>query len=103
MNLSNPEIDKELNCYKRIIECFLKSKNDLNRKKMSKSQIIIKLMKILQQTNDKAYVGNALVLVLSLFDGECQTDLYSNIGNDIETCDNKEKKVLISELKEVFL
>ncbi len=94
---------KEVDCYNKIIDCFLKSKNDPNKKENCKNQSIIKLMGFLKIKEKRLLVENALILVLSLFNGNDKPDLYSNIGQDIEKCDDLEKGILISELKKEFL
>lgn len=90
-------------CYDKILDCFKRSKNDIYKRENCKNQSIIKLMKILRQSNDKEFVGNALIFVLSLFNGEAQPDFYSACGNDLKTCSDREKQMILSELKKEFL
>jgi hypothetical protein len=60
-------------------------------------------MKILRQSHDQAFVENAIVFVLSLFNRSAPPDLYSSLGTDLKNCNNEEKDILISLLKEEFL
>ncbi|MFX1363902.1 MAG: hypothetical protein ACFFCE_14020 [Promethearchaeota archaeon] len=66
------------------------------------SNSIIELMKLLKQTRNKDFVANAIILLLSLFEKR-PTDLYSNRGHHINNISKKDKKFLISELKDEFL
>jgi len=100
MSLNTSELNEELKCYTKIIDCYLNSKNDIIKREDCKNQSIIKLMEILKRKKDKHLISNSLILVLSLFNNEdIAPDLFSNLGHEIATLNNSEKKEFISELK----
>lgn len=89
--------EDEMNCYERIINSFLNNKNDLNQREYAKNHSIVKLIKSSKCRNNKNFIKNALILVLSLYDEE-PADLYCSYGNDIDSCTEIEKKALKSQL-----
>ena len=102
MNVNNTEMNLELICYKKIIDCFLKNKNKSNKLQMCKNKSIIRLMEISQSRNARYLAQNGLILVLSLFD-DIPPDLFSALGDDIKSLmDDNEKERLVSELKKEF-
>lgn len=103
MSSNNSEINDGSNCYNKILDCFLKNRNDYYKLENCKNKSIIKLMKILKQSNDKPFVKNALVFVLSLFNYNQRSDLYNSRGTNLKHCDAKEKETIISVLKNEFL
>jgi hypothetical protein len=104
MSLKNSGFNDELNCYIKIIDCFLKYHYDNLQKEMCKNRSIIKLMRSLKYRKNKEVIKNSLLFVLSLFDDEDNPpDFYSNIGNDFRNATDKEHKEIISELKKEFL
>jgi len=94
------QIDEdEMKCYSRIINSFLNNKYDANKRELAKNQSILKLIKTSKCKNNKNFVKNALILVLSLYNEEEPADLYCSYGNDIDSCSDLEKEVLKSQLK----
>ena len=91
--------EDEMKCYSRIINSFLNNKYDANKRELAKNQSILKLIKTSKCKNNKNFVKNALILVLSLYNEEEPADLYCSYGNDIESCSDLEKEVLKSQLK----
>ena len=90
--------EEEMKCYSRIINSFLNNKSDFNKRELAKNKSILKLIRSSKCKNNKNFVKNALILVLSLYDDE-PADLYCSYGNDIESCSEVEKEVLKSQLK----
>ena len=103
MSSENSMISDRSNCYNKIIDCYLRNKHDYHKLEDCKNKSILSLMKILRQSNDQAFVENALIFVLSLFNRSAPPDLYSSLGTDSKKCNNEEKEILISLLKEEFL
>ena len=103
MSSEKSMISDRSNCYNKIIDCYLRNKHDYNKLEECKNKSIISLMKILRQSSDQAFVENALVFVLSLFNSSAPPDLYSTLGTDSKKCNNEEKEILISLLKKEFL
>ncbi len=91
--------EDEMKCYSRIINSFMNNKLDLNQREMAKNQSIVKLIKSSKCRDNKNFVKNALILVLSLYDEE-PADLYCSYGNDIDSCSIEEKQALKSCLKQ---
>ena len=59
-------------------------------------------MKLLKCTQDRAFVANALILILSLFE-DIPPDLYTNRGHNIDRISEKDRKSIILKLKNEFL
>ena len=91
--------DQELQCYSQIIDCFQNSKNDINKKKLNKNKSIIALIKKSKCRNDKRFVQNALLLVLSLYEKDLPADYFENRGCDAGECNDEQKEELIADLK----
>ena len=91
--------EDEMKCYSRIINSFLNNESDYNQRELAKNQSIVKLIKSSKCRNNKNFVKNALILVLSLYNDE-PADLYCSYGNDIDSCSIEEKKALRSCLKQ---
>ena len=92
---------KELECYTKIINLFKKISKDSITIETWKDKTIIKLMKVLRRRENKRWVKNALIILLSLFDDN-PPDLFSSLGNNIELLSNKEKEEVVSKLREEF-
>ncbi len=103
MNTKNLIRSKDVVCYDRILNCYLKHKGNRSLMEMCKNRSIIRLMEIMRQRGDRQLVQNSFLLILSLFENN-PPDLYSAIGKDFETLtDDKEKREIIFELmKEVI-
>jgi len=107
MSLNGTVIIDEINCYNKILDCFMKSKNDFKQKEICRDRSIIKLMKIWKEKRDfyiKEIIKNSLIFVLTLFeDEEDPPDLYNTLGKESSTLKNSERGELVSTLKEEFL
>ncbi len=105
MSLFNSDVDAELSCYIKLIDCYLKNQKDYFKKQLCKNKSIIKLMRCSDyKKKNKESIKNSLIFVLSLFEDENKPpDLYSTIGKDIEATTDKEQNVIISILKKEFL
>ncbi|MFX1257878.1 MAG: hypothetical protein ACFFAN_08470 [Promethearchaeota archaeon] len=104
MSLKNSGINNELNFCFKIIDCYLKNRNDNIKKEMCKNKSIIELMRRSDYKKKKELIKNTLIFVLSLLDDYDQpSDLYNSIGNDIKTATEEEHKEIISDLKKEFL
>jgi hypothetical protein len=107
MSVSEPVIIDEINCYNEILDCFMKSKNDVKKKEICRDRSIIKLMKIWKQKKDqyiKDIIKNSLIFVLTLFeDPDDPPDLYNTLGKEPSSLKNSEKEEFVSTLKEEFI
>ncbi|MFX0020860.1 MAG: hypothetical protein ACFE9S_00920 [Candidatus Hermodarchaeota archaeon] len=92
----------ELDLYLKIIDYSQKEKIPREEVEIWKNQSIIELMKYLKRTQNRTFVTNALILILSLFE-DIPPDLYNNRGVNFNRIAEKDKKFLIEELKEEFL
>ena len=92
---------KELEFYTKIINQFLEEvgKNSIAME-IWKDKMIIELMNLLKKTKEKDMVKNALIVLLSLFEGK-PLDILSNTGDNIKTLSNKEKKEGTLKLKDI--
>ena len=93
--------------YNEILDCFIKSQNDLRKKEICRDRSIIKLMKIWKDKKDsyaKEIIKNSLIFVLTLFEDENDPpDLYNTLGKESSSLKNSEREVFISQLKKEFL
>ena len=107
MSLKGTVIIDEINCYNKILDCFMKSKNDFKQKEICRDRSIIKLMKIWKEEwafYIKEIIKNSLIFVLTLFEDENDPpDLCNTLGKESSSLKNSEKKELVSTLKEEFL
>ena len=103
MKITNNNEDFELDCYLKILNYFRCKKINREKKEIWKSQSLIELMDLLDQTKNKNVITNAIILILSLF-GEIPPDIYDNHGVDIRRISEKDRKDFINEaLKNEFL
>ncbi len=102
MNINNIGSGQELQCYTRIIDCFLENSSNIHQRELCKNNSIIKLINKSDCRNSDTFVKNALLLVLSLYDNK-PADLYSSYGSDIEVCSDKDKESLLAVLKKEFI
>lgn len=65
------------------------------------SLMIIKLMDILKQTNNKALITKALLLTISFFP-DIPADLYNNRGIEMDLLSRKYRKKALSQLRQEF-
>jgi hypothetical protein len=92
----------ELDYYLKILEYFQDDKISREKKEIWKNQSIIELMNLLKRTQKRAFVTNALILILSLFE-DTPPDIYNNRGVNVNHILENDKKYLIEGLKEEFL
>ena len=102
MKINTNSKDFELELYLKIVDYFQDDNINPENKEIWLNQSIIKLMKLLKRTQNRTLVANALILLLSLFE-DIPPDLYTNRGHNINSISEKDKKSLISQLKNEFL
>ncbi|MBN1803575.1 MAG: hypothetical protein JW891_18845 [Candidatus Lokiarchaeota archaeon] len=97
-NTSSSGIRRDLNCYLKIIDTFQKYKHLPIDFPQIKSKAIIKLINTSECKNDRNFVKNALLLVLSLYDKK-PMDIYNTRGYKLEDCTNDQKKDILLKLQ----
>ncbi len=102
MKINKNSEDLELDLYLKIINCFQNESVSREKKEIWKNQSIIKLMNLLERTQNRPLVTNALILLLSLFEN-IPPDIYNNRGINSSHIPEIHKKLLIKELKDEFL
>ena len=102
MNNSNNYDTSEFDYYSSIIEFFQNPNANKETIEIWKDKSIIELMKVLERTNRKEFVKNAIVVILSLFE-EHPPDIYTSRGTNVNSLDNGEKKSYLSILKTEFM
>ncbi len=102
MKINNNSDEFELKLYLKIVDYFQDNKISPENKEIWKNQSIIELMNLLKHSQNRTFVVNALILLLSLFEN-IPPDLYTNRGHNINCISEKDKKSLISKLKNEFL
>ncbi|NVM35871.1 MAG: hypothetical protein HWN81_09765 [Candidatus Lokiarchaeota archaeon] len=102
MKINTNSKESELEIYLKIVDIFQDDTVSPENKEIWKNQSIIELMKLLERTQNKAFVTNALILILSLLE-DIPPDLYNNRGHNINCISEKDKKSLILNLKNEFL
>ena len=94
--------DIELDYYQNIIDYFENKQIDRVSTEIWKSKTYIKLMKVLERTQNKEYVRNAILMILSLFEDK-PPDFYNNQGTDSNSLNSEERKSLKTILKSEFI
>jgi hypothetical protein len=102
MNISNNGIDFEFDYYMKIIDYFKKQKPNRKDLEIWKDKSLMELMELLEHTQNRTLVKNAIILLISLFEN-MPPDTYNNRGHDIREISKKDKKILMEELREEFL
>lgn len=102
MKINSNSEEFELDYYLKILDYFQDERISREKKEIWKNQSIIELMNFLERTQNRTFVTNALILILSLFE-DIPPDIYNNRGVNINSISEKDKKFLIEELKEEFL
>jgi len=102
MKINSSIEEFELDYYLKILEYSQDDKISREKKEIWKNQSIIELMNLLKRTQNRVFVTNALILILSLFE-DIPPDTYNNRGVSIARISEKDKRFLIKELKEEFL
>lgn len=92
----------DVNCYMKIID-YIESRS-LNRKSMiiSVSQILLKLMKILETKEEKEIVKNGIILANSYLI-TLPAYKYNNIGEEYNRLPEEHKQIALKNLKNEFL
>ena len=99
MVLKKDDTQKELDCYTKIINLFSKISKDPIILETYKDKTIIKIMNALKDPKNETWLKNALIILLSLFNGK-PADLYSNLGNNVKKILEREKDDFFSKIKE---
>ena len=102
MKINSNSEEFELDYYLKILDYFQDERISREKKEIWKNQSIIELMNLLERTQNRTFVTNALILILSLFE-DIPPDIYSTRGVNINSISETDKKFLIEELKEEFL
>ncbi|MBN1215151.1 MAG: hypothetical protein JXA99_06875 [Candidatus Lokiarchaeota archaeon] len=102
MTQNKEEIQRELECYTKIVNLFSNIDKDPNIIELHKDKTIIKIMNSLKKPENEDWLKNALIILLSLFD-DTPADLYNNLGINGKKVSKKEKKIIFSKIKEEFL
>ena len=100
MSLNNNSCG-ELECYTKIINCYLKHQGDRQKLEHCKHRSLIKLMDIVDRKEERL-IQNALIIVLALFD-EIPPDLAGTIGSDLSSLSRREREVAVKKIEdEIF-
>ena len=91
--------EKELKCYTNIINLISKLEQDPISIEKWKSNLITRLMATLTKPQNENWLKNALIILLSLVDKK-PSDLYANIGDNLNILTEEEKERAVSKLKE---
>ncbi|MFX1296952.1 MAG: hypothetical protein ACFFD2_19120 [Promethearchaeota archaeon] len=102
MKINNNNEESELEFYLKIVDYFQNENLSPENKEIWKNQSIIQLMNILEQTQDRKFVANALILLLSLFE-DFPPDNYNSRGDNIKRISEKDKKSILLKLRNEFL
>jgi len=100
MSSTNDEF--ELEYYTKIINFFKNQPSNKESVEIWKTKSFIELMKVLERTQNKELVQNAIILIISLFE-QLPPDLYNNRGKNVNFINKKDKKSYLSVLKAEFL
>ncbi|MFX1480891.1 MAG: FaeA/PapI family transcriptional regulator [Promethearchaeota archaeon] len=99
---SMPYSDYELDWYFTVLDYFHKEKKNKEKIEIWKCQSLIRLMKLLDQTRNKTFVANTIVVILSLFE-DIPPDTFNNRGVNLNRISVKDRKSLNANLKEEFI
>lgn len=102
MKINTNNNKSELELYLKIVDIYQDDTISLENKEILKNQSIIELMKLLERTQNKPFITNALILILSLYE-DIPPDIYHNRGHNINCISENDKKSLILNLKNEFL
>ncbi|MHA1293685.1 MAG: hypothetical protein ACTSQJ_13585 [Promethearchaeota archaeon] len=102
MNDYSNNDENEMKCYLKILNYFQKKSDKREDIELWKSKSLMKLMDILMRTQNRKLITNALILMITLFEN-IPPDIYNNRGIHINRLSGKDKRALISALKEEFL
>lgn len=90
--------DYEFEFYEDIMECTLKFFNDQDKILQIICQKIIELMRLLDITEFREFVKNALIIVIALFEDEESGMIFSK-GIDINDLSNQDKEEVYNLLR----
>ena len=96
MSTKNENNNIELSHYLDIIERFQKEQLKGEETEIWKSQLLIELMDILENTENVLLVRNSLILLISLFEN-IPPDLFNNRGIHANRLEDREPLVSILE------
>ena len=102
MKINTNSKEFELELYLKIVDVFQNDTISPENKEIWKNQSIIQLMNLLERTQNRTFVTNALILLLSISEDN-PPDIYSNRGRNVNCISDKDKKSLILELENEFL
>ena len=102
MKINTHGNELELDLYLKIIDYSQKEKSTREEFEIWKNKSIIELMNYLKRSQNRTFVANALILILSLFE-DYPPDIYNNRGTSTNRISEKDKEFLIEDLKEEFL
>ena len=102
MKINTNSEDFEVEFYLKIVDYFQDDNISREKREIWKNQSIIQLMNLLERTQNRTFVTNALILLLSLLEDN-PPDIYSNRGRNVNCISTKDKKSLILELENEFL
>ena len=74
---------------------------DKDKLEICRCHLLIKLMEVLRETNNKEFVKNTLLVINSLY-GNYPPDYYNSVGSDIADLTSEEKETLIPYFKIEF-
>lgn len=94
--------DFELKCISKIWNYYYKEIANQEDQTLPISILLIKLMKILKETNNKALITKALLLTISFFP-HTPADFHDNRGIEIHILPSKYKNKAVSLLRQEFL
>lgn len=102
MSFNEGENPDESELFTKIINTFLEEGEKPNIKEIGKHKSIIELMDGLKSSHNKELAKNALILLLNLYD-DYPPDLFSTLGNDIESLSDEDRDEAMDKLKDIFL
>jgi len=85
----------------QILDKYVRFEDNSIKSEITKEQLIIEIMKLFNENNDKEFAKNALVIILSLFDDYLKDEYFLNSKN-ISQITNGSRKIIIDELKQAI-
>lgn len=99
--LTEKKIRDEVDCYTKILNLFLEVGDKPELKELWKNKTFITLMNRMKKNENKELIKNAMILIISLFD-DIPPDLFSNIGSNLKSLSEEERKEAILKMKQVI-
>lgn len=100
--MSTANNNLEMDFYTRIINFFKNQPSTKDTIEIWKNKSLIELMKVFERTQNKEFIQNAIIILISLFE-QMPPDLYNNRGINTKLINEKEKKAYLHLLKSEFL